>query len=130
MTAETEIANITLVHGSISVEIQTARVQEILNKQLVIIKPTQGSSNYGAGPISVKIIDLLRIVETFFVQGHIAKSDKTNFKNIMKAGGVASFTWDSVAYTANISKMTIENDGESVNDEREVQFTLDVGVNV
>ena len=138
-----EWTNITLTHGSTSVEIAVIIDEEILNKILTKITPPVSSANYDAGKKDTKLVDLLRIEERINIDGHLitdstnnSSAKKANLKTIFKAGGVFSITYEGDTYNGNLEKLSIKkhiSDGTEPKTNEvgyDVKFTLIKGVNL
>lgn len=111
-------AEITISKGGITVTIGTEEVSENFSNKLVFIRPAQTSQKQDAGPVTVKVIDLLMITHELLVRGRItptstktAKQVKddliTIFKGANTTGGQTTVTYGGDSFDMYIEKLVI-----------------------
>ncbi len=115
--------------GSNQFTIDTTRVERDWIKQLVNITPPQSSSNFGSGPKSTIIVDLLRVEKRFTITGSVAEADRNKPINVMEVGGTVVMSWDSTSWTVNVEKVNVVKDTRE-DDNWEVKMSVLVGVNL
>ena len=130
MTAAEDIPNIVLGTGATAITVQTTSVERIFNKLLTTITPPQSSINWGVGPKTSKIIDLLRVELRFSVRGYIDSDDESKLEDLFNNGGVFNLTWNGTNYNINMDKLTIKKEGKEEQNTRNITFTAIRGVNV
>ena len=131
MTQANDVNNIVLGTGAGAVTVYTEHVEKIYAKVFTSISPPQSSANWASGPKYTKIVDLLRLTIKFSVRGSIDSSDISKIHTLIIAGGVFNMTYDGDDYDINVDKVVITKstkNGEQ--DERAIQFTCTVGVDV
>ena len=130
MTDSKILPNITLDSaGTNELTVYTTSCEKVYSKQLQGITPPQSTGNYGSGPKSTIIVDLLRIETRFTVKGYIDSADETKLENLMIKGGIFKMTWKSTDFYINFEKIQIVNDTKTEQDETDVMFTALVGTN-
>jgi len=146
----TTSGNIILTMGDLGVTIFTTRVEEVVNKTLIVHPLPTAVANFtsrgGSGAVDPLIIDLLRNETRFAVDGWIKKDfgsaanerseadqKRADLISMVNGGGSQTMTWNGTNYTVNIDKITItqeEGSGENATDEVEifmVKFTAVLG---
>jgi hypothetical protein len=140
-------SNITISKGSLSVEIHTVDgTAENIKNTLKIIAGSGGTTegNQSGGPKDTKVIDLLRIQESYHIEGYLtaddtytAKQVKDNLRTIVKGaqtnGGEITMVYEDENITGYIEDITIKkiiNDdvvgsGYSSKDSAEYRVTIE-----
>ena len=115
-------AEITIAKGGTTVTIKTAEVSENYSNKISYIRPPQTKQKQDAGPVDVKVIDLLRITHELLIRGHIVATDSKTAKEIKEdligifegggtTGGAAVVTYAGDAFNMFIEKMLIIEKG-------------------
>lgn len=132
--------------GTNSLIIYTTNIEEVkTNKIIPIVLPTT-KANWGAGPKTTKIVDLLMVTTRFNIDGKIESDDREKFRNLGGETGVAgggTFTMEYgedhdgniKTYSVIIEKYMItegpSDSGVGVNPNHyTVKFTVLVGENL
>ena len=132
-------ADATLTKNGVIVTIFTTNFEELYEKKMFFIRKYRTPQHYDAGVVTT-IMDPLNIIETFVVRGHItqtdtdtAKQQRTKLRNMIKAGGGATFVYDDISENVNFMKSSIkEDDADEGNTENPTTYpvllTLVIGV--
>ena len=114
-----------------AVIIYTAKATENLTKGLIVQTPPQSTKNKASGPKDTWIVDLQRVEERYTIRGFIDSGDRSKVNTLFKAGGVFNLFLEDEIFSINSDKMEIADmDADSENDERAINFTAIVGVNL
>ena len=98
--------------GTNQLTIYTTFVEELMSNALSkLILPT-GTANSGSGPKDTKIINLLKILKLFTIDGKIASADRTKLRNLFDTGKMFTLVYDSTNYTVVIEKLSIKEEPE------------------
>jgi len=89
--------------------------EDIMGKELpIVLVLPQAQPNWGTGPKTVKIVDLLKITQRYILDGNLINDsaagdtsttpeDKLDdLKDMFKAGGVVTLTYKGVAHTVQL----------------------------
>lgn len=110
---------ITFSKGGITVTVEVRDVVDDISNKLFLITPLVSGDNQASGPKDVKVIDLLRITNSYQINGYIsgtttpttltAKQVKDNLKLIAKgantASSVVTMVYDGDSITGYIEKL-------------------------
>ncbi len=99
--------NITIVAGGNTTTIFPIKIEETLTKNITPIAYPTTQQSWSNGPTKPKILDLLRIIRRFTINGYIKDSEVTQFKGIIEAGGVFTMNYAGSSYTVNMEKCSV-----------------------
>ena len=134
--------DITITKGGLTVTIFTEIPTENLKNILTVVPPVQAIDNQDQGPKPPKVIDLLRITESYVMKGGITKDGATTAKVIKDRlrtiakgantkGGPAVLVYEDESINVFISDLVIKkvtNDNASANysgsDSKEYDVTI------
>lgn len=85
----------------------TDRIEIVYAKTLIKITPGQSSSNWSEGSKDTKIVDLLRIIRMFNIDGEIDSADFTKLNYLIDHGGVVKITYNGNSYYVNFEKVSV-----------------------
>ena len=103
--------DITLTKGSYSVSIFTGRVSEHYKNELKVIPPVLAPARQDEAPEKATVVDLLRIIRTFVIQGWITKTDTKTAKQVKDE----LITIMNGARVSGGTPVTLAYDGDSIN---------------
>jgi len=95
MTDETIIDNVTFSRDGTTITIYTETVEDVLTKDLGIIKIPQGSANADTEPKETRVIDLQKFLRRLTIKGHVVNSEVGPLKALSKLGGTVVLTFDA-----------------------------------
>jgi len=140
-------SNIVFTKGSTVVTLFTSAVDESYTKILAVINPAVGSASYENGPKDKMLVDLLRIIHRFEIDGYIVSTEgtygqsdtsstvagkKTDLIAIFQGGGVFTMNYSGTNYAVNTEKLSIKEiteDSDTVT-RLEIKMSIIEGVNI
>ena len=126
--------DIVLTKGIITVSLFTSLATENLRNNVQIIPPVQTAQNQEEGAKDAKIVDLLRITETYVFRGMITKTDTKSAKEVkdelrtlakganVNGAGPVTLTYEDESLEGYITDLVIK---KAVNDNTVVNYSGD-----
>lgn len=145
-------------YSGVVVTIFTKTVDETFTKTLTTISPPQTSAKFDSGPKDTKIVDLIRVIHRFEIDGYLTATEgtfgqddyyynedtsalvaastallkKTALIQMIKSGGTFTMAYAGTNYTVNVEKQSIKEVPEDTTNALtfDIKVSLIEGVNV
>jgi len=108
------------------VTLRTERVEDIIEKRLILINIPSSSALGRENPKGTLIVDLLRVQRRLSVRGWVDLNDRTALRELATNNRVITAQWDGETLQGSIEKLNITKDS-SEQPERFTQLTFAVG---